>query len=446
MKKTNSIILHLPTSFIKKLDEYLVENPPNFKYNTENFYYVYHTLTVNTNMHKKREFVSLNKAELKKIAASNIHRYIKLLKDGGFIISDNEFIKYKKPFFYKLNPEYLDGNYTDVILSPDSKIFKKIIKNQYRKRAHDNRLKPFLKVMLKAFKKIEFDFYGAEKWILKNGDKSKVHTYLTSITQIKDSRFRHFKRNTTNFRLDTNFTNLKKELRQFIKGDFISIDLKNSQPFFLSQLTHKLTHPRMDTICCNLSNDRLSEAFGRVSLRKIVEFHQKSFLPNLVNLKLFADSVLGGTLYDDFISMYNEKSLVRKDIKDIMFKVLFSRNHINNCFIPYKNEKKVFASQYPFIYGIIEILKSKDHASLAIYLQKLESYIFIDCIAKDFVEAGIIPLTIHDSVIVETKDQDKALEIIHKVFLDNFGVIPAFEVESLKEQKNNSNQQIIKLR
>lgn len=75
----------------------------------------------------------------------------------------------------------------------------------------------------------------------------------------------------------------------------------------------------------------------------------------------------------------------------------------------------------------------------------MESYIFIDCIAKDLVEAGIIPLTIHDSVLVEAKDQDRALEIIHKVFLDNFGVIPSFEVEPLKELKEDSNQQIIKL-
>lgn len=68
---------------------------------------------------------------------------------------------------------------------------------------------------------------------------------------------------------------------------------------------------------------------------------------------------------------------------------------------------------------------------MSIFLQRLESYIFIDCIAKELVAAGIIPLTIHDSAIVKAKDKSKALEIMNRVFIDNFGAIPTFDIKQL---------------
>jgi hypothetical protein len=52
---------------------------------------------------------------------------------------------------------------------------------------------------------------------------------------------------------------------------------------------------------------------------------------------------------------------------------------------------------------------------------------------KELVENGIIPFTIHDSVIVKTKYQSNAIEIMNGVFLKQIGVIPSFDIKSLKE-------------
>ena len=123
-------------------------------------------------------------------------------------------------------------------------------------------------------------------------------------------------------------------------------------------------------------------------------------------------------------------------MKDMMFKVLFSRNHFgqsNNSGTPYKSEKSAFASVYPSIAESVEILKSKEHRLLPIYLQKLESHLFIDCIAKELVSVGIIPFTIHDSIIVKKSDEIKTIEMMKDIFIKQTGVIPSFEVKRLNE-------------
>ena len=51
---------------------------------------------------------------------------------------------------------------------------------------------------------------------------------------------------------------------------------------------------------------------------------------------------------------------------------------------------------------------------------------------KDLVNNGIIPLTIHDSVIVKTKGQAKTIKIMNGVFMKQIGVIPSFSIKSLQ--------------
>ena len=157
----------------------------------------------------------------------------------------------------------------------------------------------------------------------------------------------------------------------------------------------------------------------------------------MVNLRLFYDSVLKGNFYDDFIEHYSN-DITRKEVKNIMFKVLFSRNEYYKGYrktIPYEKDKKIFASVYPFVYEVVKALKVKNHKTLPIYLQRLESYLFIDCISKELVDNGIIPLTIHDSVIVKKEDLSITMEIIRQMFKTQLNVIPSFSFEDLKGNK-----------
>lgn len=431
MRKSKPIILYLPDLLIEELDKYLIDNPPNFKYHKVFFYYVVHQMTVMQIQYKNEKYFTLNKKYLMTITSSNIDRYIKILANGEFIISDNSYQRGVKSLKYKLNPKFI-SDVCKIELKSDSKIGEKIVKNLNRKKAHYNRLEPHLKLMKEEFMNVELDYEKATEWVLNNATDSQKLNYLTSLNHLEDSRFRYFKRNKTNRRLDTNLTNFKSDLRQFIKGDYVSIDLKNSQLFLLAILQDSIIYKR-DTLCCYLHTDRLLKTFGIKKIRAISKIHQKQEKARMVNFRMFFNAVKNGVLYEEFIELF-KGVITRKEVKKLMFKILFSRNEYYSRYkkiIPYESDKRLFRSVYPSVADAVKALKEKDHTKLPIYLQRLESYLFIDCIAKELVRNGIIPLTIHDSVIVRECDQEKAMEIVKRVFKKELGAVPSFKITKL---------------
>ena len=109
MRVSKPIILYLPELLISELDKYLEEYPPNFKYQRIYFYYVIHHLTVMQIQYKNDEYFYLNKTFLSSVTISNIDRYIKILKNGEFIISDNSYSLGVKSLKYKLNTKLIIG-------------------------------------------------------------------------------------------------------------------------------------------------------------------------------------------------------------------------------------------------------------------------------------------------------------------------------------------------
>jgi hypothetical protein len=435
MKVSKPIVLYLPYQLKIELEQYLSAKPPDFKHDSLYFYYFMDYLLKAQYLFKKeQDFIAINTRMVRAEIVANIDKYIKYLKNGEFIISDETFIAGSKSKGYSINSKYGLTDFASIEIQPHTKLYNKITKIINLKKSHYNRLEPFLLTMLKHYKAIEIDYPQAVKWIENEAQKENRLIYFMMLNNFNDKRFRYFKRNKTNNRLDTNLTNLKSELRQFIKGDYVSIDLKNSQPFFLSMLLQSIVQDNSINRCCLLDNFTLIKTFGIKafkSISKVRHFEENAFL---ANLSMYSVEVLNGTLYDNIIEKYKGEALTRKQIKDIMFKVLFSSNNciINGrLFYPYKKEKEIFASVYPSVYEIIEILKANNNSLLPIYLQRLESYIFIDCIAKKLVENNIIPLTIHDSVIVQIAKTNETLEIMNDVFNENFGCVPMFHVTPL---------------
>lgn len=453
MKVHKPIKLFVPTSIWNIIDA-------NVKTDKEKYVYIIHYILLLPVRDKRNEnFVQLSKEKLKHILGCNLIIYIKFLEKYELIECDKIYIPKKKTYYYRIHPKHkFDCNYYE--LQHKTKLFKCLIKQVKNDKANYNLLQPFLCEMRKEFMNLQLDYKGAINYIETITDNKKQLSYAIAINQLHDVRFRYFKRNKTNNRLDTNLTNLKKELRQFIIGDYVSIDLKNSQPFFLSflfeNLTKILNHFILKKLEININNieiilnnkhlpycyrfelENLVKTFGIKAFKKILLIHKKSNFSYFMNLSLFKRWVCEGSFYDEFVIKF-ENQFTRNDIKKIMFEVLFSKNecHINyRKFVPFEKEKKIFSSVFPVIYEIIERLKDTDNAKLAIYLQRLESKIFIDTIAKGLTENGIIPLTIHDSVIVPAFQQEKALNIMQSVFKQEIGIIPAFSIEKLNKYSN----------
>lgn len=419
------------------------------KRSRENYFYILHYL-ITKPIHNRRfenGFVPINCREIQRIISNDPKTYLKTLEKYELIQSDNLYSRGNKSLYYLINPAILT-NTNIVEVKPGCSLYCSLWTQKKNERTNDSKLEPYLKEMRKAFMNMSFDYEAALKLISSVSDNVKRNSYKIAMLQLIDPRERYFKRNLTNNRLDTNLTNLKKDLRQFIKGDFVSIDLVNSQPFFLFLLIDVFGQKDLLTLNCNTiltdnlrdiplcSEIKLKSIVKRFGLQQIKEcaksrkINEMAFFTNLTKYKNWTCS---GLFYDNFIKHFANK-YDRDAIKKIMFAVLFSQNEIHSHYrrsVPYEKEKKLFAEVFPVISEITTILKRKDHSSLAIYLQRVEAEIFIDNIAKRLCENGIVPLTIHDSVIVETKYQSKALQIMQGVFLEAFGIVPQFKVETL---------------
>lgn len=432
MRVAKPINLVVPDKLYKGLNDYLAVNEVGYHFKPEYFYFTVDYLLHLENLNKKANFVPIDLQNLKRLTVSNIDRYIRTLKNGEFIKCDNEFKPGEKSLHYQVNPKLKEGCKV-IELMPENRLYKKIVAEVKKERAHDNRKPPFLKTMKKKFMAIELDYVDAEKFIFEKVEPRLQANYINSIERFKNKNLRYFKRNKTNNRLDTNLTNLSSNLKPFLSLKFSSLDLINSQPLILGLLLEniikKLQHT---TLCYYFLNSNLTKTFGKRAIEQVLLIHQNAKNSKMVDLSEYLNQVKNGTIYDDFSKAYG--GLSRKEIKNIMFKVLFSKNKVYSYGkkrVPFEKEKKIFASVYPEVAAMVEALKEKDHKALPIYLQKIESFIFIDCIAKELCEKGISPLTIHDSIIIEPKYKETAKKTIEDVFKKQTGIIPKLHIENI---------------
>ena len=449
MKIAKPIIFHIPALFLSELNKCIKQNPPKFDYNISYFYFIVNRITTNHyTKDKKKEFTRVNTKKLQKLSIYRISSYMKYLNKYEFIISDNDYTPGIKSIGYKLNEKYLSGvHYFEVL--PETRLFKNIVHNQRLKKNNYYKIQDYLKQMKNLFMNVDFDYSGARDWIEKASTEKEKHFRRTMLLQLEDKRFRYFKRNRTNNRLDTNLTNVKKELRYFLKGEWVSFDLKNSQPFFLyfnilNNIKDNLKNPMLHLrpLCCAKECLCVKQSFGISALKKILKIHKKGDFAKSMNLLFelnkFKNAVLNGRYYESIMN----GNLTREEAKKTNWGVYFSKNYEQtkfSYFIPYKKEKEIFAGIYPYIYNVIKLLKEKDHSRLAVYLQKTESFVFIDNIAYRLVIEGIIPLTVHDSILVQAKHKVKAKQIIEATFQEMYGIVPTFHIESYKELKRSLN-------
>jgi hypothetical protein len=216
---------------------------------------------------------------------------------------------------------------------------------------------------------------------------------IASINAIKNgakNKTLRFKRNNSNFRLDTNLTNMASDLRPFIVGyeDMAYLDLCNSQPVLFNIL---LKQYRKDA----------SEALK-------------------TELQRYFEATVTGQWYECLEKIYNQN---REECKSIWMEIAYSKNH------HHKLTKDTFRKEFPFIYGIIENIKKVEHNQFAIHLQKIESKIFIDKICKALVNEDIIPHTMHDGLLVPKEHHQRTLQIMSDILEKEIGAVPKIKVE-----------------
>jgi hypothetical protein len=228
------------------------------------------------------------------------------------------------------------------------------------------------------------------------GILQRMVIHQTQVQSINDG-WLYFKRNKTNFRLDTNLTTLPSYLRQFIVSDEVlwHIDIKNSQPFFLY---------------CHLQYDKLFNSYDE--------------------LERYGRIVANGELYEKFGEFWTKETgevKTRQQIKEMIFKIFYSKFH------SYKKYKDVFEKMFPNIMAHIYYLSSVANNALAIQLQTMESHIVLDEIMFKLGEKGITPFTIHDSFICADDELEEVLATIKENFTTKYKIVPELHVNKLVE-------------
>mgnify|MGYP001087813307 CR=1 FL=1 len=382
MRKSKPLILFCPNRILDVINM-------NVETKKENYIYIIHYILKQPlydkryNEDKYNSFAPVNKEKTSSLFGCNCDKYIKFLRKYELIEDDKKCIPNKKAYYYRINPKYT-SDLKCFELQTDTTLFNNKLNSIKRERSNYSKLEPHLYKMVNLFMSFEFDTEKAIKWINTIEDEKKRNSYLIAINQIYDKRLRYFKRNKTNKRLDTNLTNINKELRQFIIGNFVSIDLKNSQPFLLIVLLEKIKiivdyfykkdlkindktikqilNKKGIPLCSNNDLTYLIKYFGLQCFKSLLIIRKKYNFLFFTNLSNYKKSVIKGNFYNEFISAFDNIS--RDEVKEIMFEVLFSQNTVTinyNTFKPFKKDKEIFASKYPVIYDIIEALKANKY-------------------------------------------------------------------------------------
>lgn len=204
-----------------------------------------------------------------------------------------------------------------------------------------------------------------------------------------------FKRNETNGRLDTNVTSLPKFLRPYIISTerLYSIDIKNSQPYFLYTQIQNMDIPKDE-------------------------------------LKRYRDLVLGGVIYKYLEDQYKKLTGYdrnRNQIKEMMFKILYSKPS------SFANFKRIFGISFPTIMEYITQTNLIDNSKLSNQLSLIESNAVLDVVMPRLKSIGITPYTIHDSFICNESEVERVTQIFNEELTRLFGTPPLLDIKPIDE-------------
>lgn len=190
-------------------------------------------------------------------------------------------------------------------------------------------------------------------------------------------------------RMHTNFTILKSFIRKncllIDNQETVEIDIKNSQPLFLT---------------------------------KLIQDSGTNWV-NKEEFELFKSLTIDGKYYQYIM---DQKSIFDRNlVKELTYKVLFGRNSVSS------KSDKLFSSLFPTIHNFIKLYKKEfgDYRILAYELQKAESNLIYNKIIKKIISLHpeIRIVTVHDSLIVPKSYKETVWTIFQTELIEEFRII-----------------------
>jgi hypothetical protein len=302
---------------------------------------------------------------------------------------------------------------------------------------------------------IQFDYQGAKKWLKKlyfkeklEGKKFCKRKYYIRLLVVKKFKSRDYilHQDSTSGRSHNLLTQLKSELRQFIKykdKSLVAVDITNSQPFLSLALLNKKSFEG------NYITDKI-ELYNPNSKIKssIMQALSDDSFVNKEDIQKYYQLVKEGLFYEMFGELLVEKKLIeksspeeiRKKAKKIMFASLFGHNN-EKCEIKDKKTGKshyipnegmiLFKQTFPTVFEIFRTIKVGKHNALACILQNLEAELVLHRACKIISEENPqIPIyTLHDSIITTEENAKYVKRVLSQVLMEAIGIAPQIKEE-----------------
>ena len=98
----------------------------------------------------------------------------------------------------------------------------------------------------------------------------------------------------------------------------------------------------------------------------------------------------------------------------------------------------MFNDLYPTVYDVFKSIKRHGQANLAILLQRMESKLMLDHVAKRIGKEcpGMPMFTIHDSIVCPFGEQGYVTRVIQEEAFQCIGSIPMVKVEPWLQEKS----------
>lgn len=330
-------------------------------------------------------FIPVNMKILKKyISYDYAHIFLNNLVDWGILTRDNFYMPKFKSVSYKINDIYRIEKFylkevEDINLS--NKITK-LLRREKQKVIDRQDAYSFITLCMENLKINKEEAY-------KNA-KNDFHNMCIDIFETKFSTV-----DKTGNRLHNNLTNLPTELRKYLSYNSNSIfqaDIRNSQPVFLYTVmkNYHIPETEMEKYKDVVLNIGFYEFFaGKLNMEL-----------NEENRNVFKKKIFSGVLFD-----VNRKELTKYE--------------------------KVFKDEFPSIFSVIRVIKSKNHKDVPIMLQKEESkfifYVISELIKK--YKNKIPLLTIHDSIATTEEYIEDVKNSILEFFQKLYSIEPKLKIE-----------------
>lgn len=432
----------IPECCHKQLTKAIENQPPTFKFEIESFYGTIYDISSNLS-ERSNLMTPLSSKILQNKYGESYRDVLDYLNEHNIIIENRQFkdAECRKFGFHNSSTELKRMTTVSIDL--------KTSYGRYVKKRHNEEQKAakwkaeHFKALRKAFYALKIDHQNAIhelesiKDSLSEGQYMSIYSGIVNLSS-GNSILRFFGRNKTNYRVDSNITSLKSYFKKFIISDSIlhQLDLNNSQPVLFNIVLNLVI--KYSFLELNNKSSTATLFYGNKVLKHLVIQCGKGFKGNQKLVGLLQSEIdeyrfhtSNGRWYEHLAEVYNSyydtNFFTRDKAKSMWMALAYSSNQSKN----YNVVKKAFEEKYPCIAKIMRQFKKNKHSDLAVTLQKIESYIFIDQIVPQLISKEIIPITIHDSIIIADHQKAESEEIMKNVLQQNLGFTPIIQSEKL---------------